>query len=377
MTIFQLNKINNETLKSQVSINTKNKNKQKQVLNFQAGSEKSIQSQEDTSDDSFKQLDFENEQTLDEYYNSQLDLELTQVTAKCSHNSYEIGQVQEQLQFNETHPYQGGSQMLEFDIFPQNITDEALNNDTQEQQQYIFYTFHDQPKSLEECQTLSNFLDDIKEYHTNNKNHLPIFVTLNIKQWITEQYTLDAKIFYKNLEQTILNAFSIDDLYIPDDLLNGEQNLFTSVQKYGFPKVSALLGKIVFLVDCAQGGNETPKYTEFIQYYLEQDISRNLMFNTFDSRLIQSGQFDSIYDYMINTGNYNQIFINIKQNYRKDLFKQKYIKQFSILKEAQQLNLVTRGWNLSDIFLYTVFRKMGVNFACTDYIFDTEFSIAY
>ncbi|KRX07686.1 Nucleic acid-binding, OB-fold [Pseudocohnilembus persalinus] len=162
-----------------------------------------------------------------------------------------------------------------------------------QEQQYIFYSFHGQPKSLDQCETFNSQLEEIAQYHKNNNQHLPIFITLNIKKWIIEKYNIDTHAFYNSLEKSILNVFSKNELYLPIDLLNGEQNLFTSIQKNGFPKVSELLGKI---------------------------------------------------------------------------------QQFTILKEAQQFNLLTRGWNLSDIYLYTVFRKMGLNFVCTDYIFDTEFS---
>ncbi|KRX01785.1 PLC-like phosphodiesterase, TIM beta/alpha-barrel domain [Pseudocohnilembus persalinus] len=262
----------------------------------------------------------QNSNTFIEYYNSQLNLELTQITAKCSHNSFDIGRIQDQLTFNETHSYQGGSQMLEFDIFPQNNTDELFNP----QQEYIFYTFHGIPKSLDECLTFNGQLQDIATYHENNSQHLPIFVTLNVKQWIIEEYTLDTQTFYESLEQSILNVFDQQDLYIPNNLLNGESNLFSSIQKNGFPIVSELLGKIIFIVDSSYQQDEKAEFTKFIQYYLEYGLETKLMFNTLDTRIIQNGKYDSIQEFMNETNNYNLIFINIKQNYKKDLYPEQY-----------------------------------------------------
>ncbi|KRX06338.1 hypothetical protein PPERSA_04951 [Pseudocohnilembus persalinus] len=47
-------------------------------------------------------LKYQNTNTFSEYYNNQLNLYLTQITAKCSHNSFEIGNIYQQLQFDET-----------------------------------------------------------------------------------------------------------------------------------------------------------------------------------------------------------------------------------------------------------------------------------
>ncbi|KRX07496.1 hypothetical protein PPERSA_11045 [Pseudocohnilembus persalinus] len=47
----------------------------------------------------------------------------------------------------------------------------------------------------------------------------------------------------------------------------------------------------------------------------------------------------------------------------------------SVLQEAKQLNLVTRGYLLNTESLYKMYKGLGMNFLCTDKLFDTNYTI--
>ncbi|KRX07499.1 PLC-like phosphodiesterase, TIM beta/alpha-barrel domain [Pseudocohnilembus persalinus] len=192
---------------------------------------------------------------------------MSEFQAKCSHNSFSQQDYYKQLQFDYKNIYQGGCRMLEFDLALKE-TNEA----------------HDKQEDL--TFTLVNELKIVYDFHKENKEHLPIFVTLNLKPWILS-FDLESDQFYQNLENQILQVFQKDeDIYYPGQMLKGEENLYNAVQKYGQIKIGDIVGKVVFILDAALYNMKNQKFIQFYQNY-HNDIKDRLMFATLDSRLAQ------------------------------------------------------------------------------------------
>ncbi|KRX06337.1 PLC-like phosphodiesterase, TIM beta/alpha-barrel domain [Pseudocohnilembus persalinus] len=314
----------------------------------------------------FDDVDFSLNISYEDFYEQTKLKPLSQLQAKCSHNSFEAGNYYEQLNFNKNTPYQGGSLMLEFDIM----------HDIQENsEEYGYYMSHLQESH--DGQTLLDGLQQVQDFHNQNQDHLPIFLTINIKPQLRNlEYGFNPEKFYYGLERTIVSALNINDIYTPAELLNGEKNLFEAVTNNGYPQVQQLLGKIFIVLDVSQEDNNDPLFYQFYENYINQ-VEQSLMWGTLDTKLIQRTYYTSIKQYMEQTQNYNKIFINMKANYFYDSDKYAYLKGIDVLKEAQNLNLLTRGYVLNNMNNYIKYRDMGMNFLCTDKIFNHNFAVAY
>ncbi|KRX06340.1 PLC-like phosphodiesterase, TIM beta/alpha-barrel domain [Pseudocohnilembus persalinus] len=309
---------------------------------------------------------------------------LNKIQGKCSHNSYDYGNYYRQLSFDEEKPYQGGSLMLEFDIMHdidedklqkfQTNSKEFSENSENKQQLYTFYMSHMQRSHTGE--SLQSALSHLKQYSQDHKNHLPIFVTLNIKPQLLERETYRNQFFY-SLEQSILQVIGKDQIYTPAQLLNGEKNLFEAIQKNGYPETEKVLGKFIFILDAEQTDIENQIFIEFYKSYVNNNIDKNILFGTLDARLIQFDFYDNIKEFMQKNNQYNQIFVNIKASYFYDNEKQAYLNGLKVLKEAQELQLFTRGFGLNDKYQYLYYRDFQMNFLCTDHIFSNNYASAY
>ncbi|KRX06336.1 PLC-like phosphodiesterase, TIM beta/alpha-barrel domain [Pseudocohnilembus persalinus] len=302
------------------------------------------------------------------YYEFMKNQNLSRIQTKCSHNSYDIENYYEQLTFDNKKPYQGGVLMLEFDIYPK------ININSTIQQKYKMGLAH--TKDDKEEKPLINALQEVNEYLQDNPQSLPIFITLNIKEWLLDLIE-SPKVFFDSIEFEFLEIFSQNQIFTPKQILQGEKNLYDAIIKFGQPKVSQMLGKIVIIIDPAQSNLKNQKeFQEIIDYYTN-DLSDKLMFATLDSDLIQNGDYINIKDFMETNNKYNQIFVNLKGDYTFQDKKEKYFKTFDILNEAKELNFISRLYNLNQIDQYILFRDMGMNFLCTDHIFDYPPYVAY
>ncbi|KRX07497.1 PLC-like phosphodiesterase, TIM beta/alpha-barrel domain [Pseudocohnilembus persalinus] len=300
---------------------------------------------------------------IQEFYENIQQLQLNQLQAKCSHNSFSQSDYYRQLAFNDQKLQQGGCLMLEFDLALKQADTDNQN------EKYTIYVAHDENEKPQ--YTLAHDLKSVYNYHADYPQHLPIFITLNFKSWILD-FDLESDKFYQSLEKTLTSVFRLEDIYQPNHQLQGEDNLFYSIQKYGQPQISEMLGKMVFILDAEQYNLQNNQMNSFYQSY-HSKINDKLMFVTFDARLVQNKYYTSIQDYYNKTGNMNQIFVNIRSHYSTSSIQYKI--GLSVLEEAKQLNLVTRGYLLNTESLYKMYKGLGMNFLCTDKLFDTNYTI--
>lgn len=120
------------------------------------------------------------------------------------------------------------------------------------------------------CDTLSECLNQVKEWSQNNKSHHPIFIFLELKDG--PQASKEPS-FFTSLEGHILGVFKRNDLLIPDDIRQGMFTLKQAVQTKGWPKIDDVRGKIVFVL-LDEGGHRD-------NYTLDAPaLQKRLMFTT-------------------------------------------------------------------------------------------------
>ncbi|MCR3906867.1 MAG: Ca2+-dependent phosphoinositide-specific phospholipase C [Tenericutes bacterium] len=143
-------------------------------------------------------------------------------------------------------------------------------------------------------------LEEIDLFSTNHPNHIPIIILMEIKNdWMILDHALQ-NIESEELEK--LNSLLIDKLgnrlYQPNEMLESGKTLRETIQTTGWPSVSSLLGKIIFVL---HPGDFTDMYYEldstletqamFIGSYssqIDQDYASFVVHNQVDVEFIQS-----------------------------------------------------------------------------------------
>ena len=93
-------------------------------------------------------------------------------------------------------------------------------------------------------------LDEIKLYSSHNETHIPIIILLEIKDdWMILDHALqkiesDELIMLNQLLEEKLG----DTLYRPSDLMQEGLSIRETIETYGWPSVSSLLGKVLFVI---------------------------------------------------------------------------------------------------------------------------------
>ncbi|KRX06339.1 PLC-like phosphodiesterase, TIM beta/alpha-barrel domain [Pseudocohnilembus persalinus] len=190
----------------------------------------------------YKGVNFKKFETYSQYLFEMKSRDLSNIQGKCSHNSFDKGSYYNQLKFSANTAYQGGCIMLEFDI---------VHKMNKYDNSYVFFISHDENYIVKE--RLSQGLQQVYKYHKNNKDHLPIFLTINLKDWVLNQndIQLDYQDFFENLEGQFLQIFEKDDIFIPKQLLRGEKDLFRSIQKKGDMQMNFLCTDNVYNTEYA------------------------------------------------------------------------------------------------------------------------------
>ena len=97
-------------------------------------------------------------------------------------------------------------------------------------------------------------LDEINLFSSRNTNHLPIIVILEIKD---DFNFLDFNLKkidnnkLKQLNNIILNTFT-NNLIKPKDIIQNNLSINESVNKYGWPNINNLLGKVMFVIHASK-----------------------------------------------------------------------------------------------------------------------------
>lgn len=104
--------------------------------------------------------------------------------------------------------------------------------------------------------TFKDALKDIKDFSTRNPNHLPITILLEMKTETIDDYIPNVGFAtaipwdlsgFLEMEQEILDVFSIDDIIKPDDIRKNEASLKAGVLVNGWPTVGESRGKVMFV----------------------------------------------------------------------------------------------------------------------------------
>ncbi|MCF7930370.1 MAG: hypothetical protein K9L02_02545 [Acholeplasmataceae bacterium] len=104
-------------------------------------------------------------------------------------------------------------------------------------------------------------LDEIALFSENNPNHIPIIILMEIKDdWMILDHALQniGSDQLKNLN-TLIETKLGDRLFTPNDMLENGKTLNETVQTTGWPSVSSLLGKVIFVL---HPGSFTQTYYE-------------------------------------------------------------------------------------------------------------------
>ena len=119
------------------------------------------------------------------------------------------------------------------------------------------------------CPTFRSCLRELKSWSDLHSNHFPIMIVLDLKSEganIDIGASLTSIIPFGNreimsVETEILSVLPRQDIYTPDELRDGHENIRDRILKRGWPSLNALRGKFVFilsnsaLVDSYRGKN--------------------------------------------------------------------------------------------------------------------------
>lgn len=97
-------------------------------------------------------------------------------------------------------------------------------------------------------------LEDLRAWSASNPGHLPVFVTMNLKggrspapggvaavEWDTAAM--------RELDRVLVGTLGRDNLITPDDARGGHASLLEAIERDGWPKVDAVRGRFLFVVD--------------------------------------------------------------------------------------------------------------------------------
>ncbi|KRW99847.1 PLC-like phosphodiesterase, TIM beta/alpha-barrel domain [Pseudocohnilembus persalinus] len=237
---------------------------------------------------------------------------------------------------------------------------------------YTLYINHD---SLEEnTQLLETALQDLHNFHQDHPKHLPIFLTINLKSYLKD-YNINFPSLLQKIETQLKTSLSLQNLFLPKNLLKTHASLLTAVKNDNYPKIQQLLGKFIVLLDPELFSQEDPNQQELLDFYnnYSQNVENSLMFPTLDGRLILVN-FQTFAEFLEQNQVQNQIFFNMPGDlYESDYY---YLQEEAqnIIKEAQKQNFITRVYTINDEEFYEYYKNQKVNFICTDAVFYNLFA---
>lgn len=124
------------------------------------------------------------------------------------------------------------------------------------------------------CLTFKGCLAEVKQWSSENPEHLPIIITINPKEsGLNEPGATDVFRFTKSVldsvDQEILSVFSPSELITPDFVQGESSTLREAVTTRGWPSLGSSRGKILFVLDA---GNE------LTSLYVEDGVTGKPMF---------------------------------------------------------------------------------------------------
>ena len=114
------------------------------------------------------------------------------------------------------------------------------------------------------CLTLKVCLNELKTWSDENQDHLPLFISFNAKdQKIPLPGAVEPLPFgeaaFDALDDELVSVLGRDKLFVPDDLRGPYRTLQEAILKQGWPALSEVRGKFIFILD--EGGAKLESYT--------------------------------------------------------------------------------------------------------------------
>lgn len=107
------------------------------------------------------------------------------------------------------------------------------------------------------CRTLVNCLTEIRDWSSDNPNHLPIMIMLEVKDGtpqargtlsFTEALHIDESVIY-DIDDEIWSVFSEEHMITPDDVRGDFETLEGAILEKGWPTLGQSRGKVLFALD--------------------------------------------------------------------------------------------------------------------------------
>ncbi|MEO0897815.1 MAG: phosphatidylinositol-specific phospholipase C1-like protein [Bacteroidota bacterium] len=119
------------------------------------------------------------------------------------------------------------------------------------------------------CLIFQDCLENILDWSKENRGHLPVVITLNLKESgisragfnFTQPLAFGAAAM-DSLDQEILEVFGKERLIVPDDIRGTYQTLEEAVLAQNWPNLDKARNKFLFVLDAAPEGRQISTYLE-------------------------------------------------------------------------------------------------------------------
>lgn len=165
-------------------------------------------------------------------------LRLNEIQLKGSHNSYHL------RPWNNLDPawqYDLPSLTEQFDAYSVRAVELDLHYVDGQVQVFHLSGYDDRTT----CLALHACLAEIRAWSDAHRAHAPMFIFFEFKDE-TDPHKLADHL--EEIESVIVDAFPRECVYTPDDLVGNEADVQSALQKYGWPVLGTVRGKIIFVL---------------------------------------------------------------------------------------------------------------------------------
>lgn len=136
------------------------------------------------------------------------------------------------------------------------------------------------------CLKLVDCLSEIAEFSRENRSHTPIFLWLEVKDFIQK----DHKTSFDFLDAMLIDSFGRDGLYSPDQFLGSCSSLKKKREIAGWPSVDSLRGKVVPILLNRDSFSET--YTHGFQHLRGRVMFANVSDSMLDAPFVTIWKYE-------------------------------------------------------------------------------------
>ena len=170
------------------------------------------------------------------------------------------------LEIDVVHDPQGGhfAKPLGIELLKQNGLESLPYDEAGQMQKPGFKVLHVQDLDFRShCLTLTDCLQEIKNWSETHQNHLPIAISFNVKTdtidrpGFVKPFAFTAAAF-DSLDKAILSVFPKETIITPDMIRSNFATLEQAVKANNWPSVNKSRGKALFVLD--EGGEKLATY---------------------------------------------------------------------------------------------------------------------